>query len=500
MKKNFSLEAFGIFASLTLGLVLRLRQYLSGRSLWLDEAMLALNILQRDFAGLFQPLDYNQGAPVGFLLATKLFNLTLGRNELALRLLPLLAGLMALGLFYLLLRQVTQQAGLIVALLCFAVNPQLVYYSSELKQYMLDVALTLGLVLVALPAFRSTTTKRSLFWLMLAGSIAVWFSHPAVFVTAGIGMALIVRQWQQRDRAGWRALIGMGAVWLANLAVLYFVNLRQLRGNSFLTAYWADGFAPVPSPSNLGWFVTSLRNSLQTDYEITSLWWLAALCLVLGWVGLWRARNPFALITGFTALAAYSASMLRLYPMQGRLALFLLPLGLALLGAGLEQVRQLFSGNRLAQSAVTLGLAVLALYHPLVHSTADFIKPKLFEHMRPYMDYLSAARREGDALFVSYWAEPAFLYYAPFYKLEDVTYTTSFAEDYNDPQQLLTRLEPLAGKKRVWVLFSHVYEQGGFNEMNFMLERLNELGKPTRQLRLPETSVYLYLYDLGGGQ
>src|ERR1044071_4971260 len=67
------------------GAFLRLRQYLTGRSLWADEAMLALNIVGRKFVGMFQPLDYDQGAPIGFLLVEKLFNALLGKHELALR-------------------------------------------------------------------------------------------------------------------------------------------------------------------------------------------------------------------------------------------------------------------------------------------------------------------------------------------------------------------------------------------------------------------------------
>ncbi|MCX7754677.1 MAG: hypothetical protein N2117_05455, partial [Anaerolineales bacterium] len=75
-----------------LGLVLRLRQYLINRSLWLDEAMLALNILHKDVWGLLGRLDYEQGAPVGFLLLEKLVVTLLGDGERALRLLPFLAG------------------------------------------------------------------------------------------------------------------------------------------------------------------------------------------------------------------------------------------------------------------------------------------------------------------------------------------------------------------------------------------------------------------------
>ncbi len=45
-----------------LGVALRLAQYLANRSLWLDESYIALNIVQRSFSQLLQPLDFNQAA------------------------------------------------------------------------------------------------------------------------------------------------------------------------------------------------------------------------------------------------------------------------------------------------------------------------------------------------------------------------------------------------------------------------------------------------------
>jgi len=81
-------------AVLSLGALLRLLEYLGNRSLWLDEAMLALGIGRRGYLGLFAPLDYDQVAAPLFLWAVKTVSLIGGMGELALRFVPLVAGVM----------------------------------------------------------------------------------------------------------------------------------------------------------------------------------------------------------------------------------------------------------------------------------------------------------------------------------------------------------------------------------------------------------------------
>ncbi len=87
-------------AAVALGCLLRIVQYLLDRSLWMDEAYLSLNILHRSFAGLCRALDYHQGAPIGFLLLEKSAVRLWGGSEYVLRLIPLLAGIASVLLFY----------------------------------------------------------------------------------------------------------------------------------------------------------------------------------------------------------------------------------------------------------------------------------------------------------------------------------------------------------------------------------------------------------------
>src|ERR1700686_4446208 len=110
------------------GALLRLTQFLSNRSLWLDEAKLALNIVNRSFVQLFKPLDYGQGAPIGFLMLERSALHLFGSGEYALRLFPFLSGMISLLLFYQLAKQSVPSAAPI-AMGLFATSAPLIYYS-----------------------------------------------------------------------------------------------------------------------------------------------------------------------------------------------------------------------------------------------------------------------------------------------------------------------------------------------------------------------------------
>jgi len=153
------------------GVAVRLVEYLSNRSLWADEAVLALNIVNRSYLELLQPLDYDQGAQIGFLMVEKFAVQILGNNEYALRLFPFICGVGSLFLFYELGKKWLLKSGVTISLLLFACLKYLVYYSAEVKQYSSDVTITILLYL--LPLAKQKLNRGQMIKYCLVGAIAI---------------------------------------------------------------------------------------------------------------------------------------------------------------------------------------------------------------------------------------------------------------------------------------------------------------------------------------
>jgi 4-amino-4-deoxy-L-arabinose transferase-like glycosyltransferase len=496
-REAISWERAAVAVLFLTGFLLRLRQYLTGRSLWADEAMLALNIVNRSMGELFKPLDYDQGAPVGFLLVEKISQLLFGRNEYALRLFPFLAGIISIWLFYLLLKRTSTGAGLITALALFVLNPRLIYYSSEVKQYIVDVAVCIALLLLASPLFEEKGGKSGFTRLAAAGFFALWLSHPALFVLAGIGLTLVIVHLQRRDTTHLRYIIGMGIVWSITIGFIYLLILGDLHQNAYMREYWQGAFLPFPPWSEPGWFDRSITENIGMQFGIPYAIYLVFGFMLAGWAVLWMSKRTYAITFGLTLLATLIASSMGLYPVFERMILFLVPIGIILIGMTIQFLYRKLRSLSWTGSLATMVLAGFMIYGPLSTSIDYFIEPKYFEHIRPAMKFLDDTWKDGDVIFVTHGAVPAFEYYTPLYGLNGLPYLSSQRQDYEHPRRILEQIDQFSGNRRVWILMSHVYERGGFNEKDFILEYLKQNGTRRREFRMPGTSVYLYLFDLG---
>ncbi|MCK6585719.1 MAG: glycosyltransferase family 39 protein, partial [Anaerolineales bacterium] len=235
------------------GAALRLRQYFVNRSLWVDEASLALNIVERSFSSLFLPLDYDQGAPLGFLFIEKLLVSVFGNEDFILRLFPLFSGILALLLIHRIALNALGSFGLFSALL-FSASHTMIYYSSELKQYSSDAMIGLLLVYLASLCMAEGARLRNIILLGFAGFISILVSHPSIFFLPAIGFLLVIQNWMERDFRKVRWLIGAGISWILVFLSTYLISLQYLAGNEYLQEYWGGHYASLPPWEHLDWY------------------------------------------------------------------------------------------------------------------------------------------------------------------------------------------------------------------------------------------------------
>lgn len=230
--------------AILVGVLLRFLGYFRNRSLWFDEAALAVNIVERPLAGMLRPLEFHQGAPVGFLLVEKILASLMGPGEFALRLFPLICGLLTVLLAVVVARLYVSRSVVLLTVALVALNPSLIYYSSEVKQYSSDALVTLVLLWVLVRLAESDLSGRRMAAVAAIGSVAVWFSHPAVFLLAGAGVAFLVSARSDKRRTVRLALVLI--VWAASFVVLYVVSLRHLADDHALLDFWGQYFPARP--------------------------------------------------------------------------------------------------------------------------------------------------------------------------------------------------------------------------------------------------------------
>ena len=473
-----------------LGTGIRLRAYLFNRSLWLDEASLALNIVNRSISTLFlEPLGWGQAAPPGFLVAQKFAVQAFGSSEYALRLVPFLSGVLSLLLFAYLAKRWLSPTGALVAVGLFALSDSLIYYSTEAKQYSSDV--TVALLLCCLTVYYESRPY-SIFRLVLlgtGGAIAVFFSHSAVFVLPGLALYLTVPRLIHKDWGEMRRLCLVFLFWAASFATCYLIFLRNQAANPILLTYWSDSFWPVPPHSvwNLLWPVESFLRLFDDPASLRFPGLIALLCIVGGASILTKKREVLFILL-LPILLALVASGLHRYPFRGRLMLFVVP---AILWLVSEGAGALIDSVKDKRTVISLAVIGLLFFYPLLQASVYLVKPRTQEEIKPVMGYLRDHWQKEDRLYLYYQSLVPFQYYADRYGFSDSDYTIAAAYKL-DWNQYEADLAKLRGRGRLWILVSHVTVRKGMDEEEFLLNYLDTIGTRLDAFKAPGASVYLY--------
>ena len=480
------------------GVFIRLFHYFSNRSLYTDEAYLGVNLLTRSFRQLLQPLDANQHAPILFLWIEKL-NMTLfGTSEYILRLFPLITGIAALWLFYMLLTKIQlEKAGVLIGLTVFATAFPLIYYSSETKQYSVEVLTTI----IAYYLYYQYRHDRSLVRLLpyaLSGGLLVWFSYPVIFVLISIAVVhLIVLSLEKRGVVFFTFFV-VYAFWGVNFLLNYLliIHPNSLKAGAIVDV-WASEFAPLipASQTDLKWYALALFKLF--DYPLNLNWtflkpWVAAdillfsflglLCTVWGGVFLFKNYREKFFILLLPVFITLIASGLHRYPFSERFLLFLVPNFVIMIGFGADRLYT-YLVRRSSYLAVAIGC--LLVLPPVIISCKDLIYEEQFgdwkrREMKQAIAYLTRHKQPGEHIFLNPVGY-AFLYYNQIYDLNWPHQIIETEANSLTAEQLRNQIKATTANQTFWVVIAGNLQGGSPDNDKAAFLRLFDAGFKKRQ-------------------
>jgi uncharacterized membrane protein len=414
---------FVLLLILLAGVALRLYQYLTGRSLWLDESQLALNIERHGVAHLLtQKLDLNQGAPAGFLLIEKLATDAFGKSEYALRAFPLLCGLVAIVLFVVLARRTLSSPAVLIAGSFFAVSGPMIYYSSEVKQYATDTMAAIAIAIMSATLLEGSVRLRRAIVLGLLGAVLVEVSFAAVITAAAMGAVVLAVAAASRRRVRLVAVLPTLALWGGASVVFLLSYVTTLRGYQLAGQLEpGSGTTHLPSPvydrlRDLAYDLKDLAFAAEVFHPSSSPWVLVTIAIALlgaiGAVSLMRREPAILALLLAPGVLAFVLGAAGKYSILPRSIVFLVPFVLLLTAEGIVAVvRRLPARLGVGIAIVVAGMLIVdfASFRPSMSHAGVAMRR---EEIKGELTYAARHWRPGDVLYIHHAAQYAFAYYA----------------------------------------------------------------------------------------
>gem|GEM_PF-1344728 len=459
-----------IWAAAALAILAGAIRYAQQPSFWLDEAFVAVSLLEPSPARIFAPLEYGQYFPRIYLSAIALLREVSGYHIWSLRLLPFLS-FTGGTIFWSRLLGKRSGSSLVTGLMSagFLIGANFwLDQAAQLKQYTFDVLLSLAPFILNDTFFEQSLAegRRKALLILLAFPCMLSYTYPIALGARLLGWYLC------RGRArGWRldvpALSTLAASAALAMAGIWSIDLRfNFKDMAAYQAYWSDCIVSVRLKQDFG-------SALRLIFKF--LWkWHGRMPLVTAGIvplqilGLysafkhWRDRDSLASSSAWGARSLGSiillagvilASALVNYPICApRLVLFTQVHTQILAIEGALFVLSAWGARKAARYSLYIFIAVL-LFHS-GRSYLRFVSSEPEENLRPVLALIKP--EVSDTL----WVQPC-----------SVAQVKTLPDPLPVQQVFYGSEKDLPRGKKTWIIWSHMGEEGCRTQFQRMRER-----------------------------
>lgn len=297
------------------GVFLRTKYYLDVSPLWWDEITLAHSFFDRNFFEMFTKLDLSQKAPAlwcGFVwFITKIG----GYNELSFRFISYFVSILSIFAFYKFSKiMFNGKFAILISTYLFCTSLPLIYYAQEFKPYETDVLVFLILLLSYRGiSFKNISNKKIFIYTLLSGLI-ILFSSPSAFILPAIFILKIIE-----EKAFSKKLLFLPFGMLSAMTYIYMLY-KDMWEFEITHEEWIQGFLTL-SFESINSIFENYVNFLQFNNS-SSIWLIV---FVFGLILLIMEKKKETFVIIITLFFLLCASYLKIYPLTGRMILFLVP-------------------------------------------------------------------------------------------------------------------------------------------------------------------------------
>lgn len=464
----------------------------------MDEAKLAMNIIERSYLELLEPLHSVQVAPIGYLWIQRALYDIFGSHDWVFRLFPLFMYFLgSIALYKLLYLLALKERVILVMVTLFAFCQPLIYYASEIKQYGSDVAITIILMYIILRSYESRMLQVAV--LSVVGILAITLSNVSVLILTIAGSYKWYLQYKKTHNLVNVITIPI-LLWLVTFGFYFFFFIHGHPTRDFMAAYW-QSFAYMPLNPFSKEFIQYWAQTytfvfgkilganpkiplLHHLFGVACLAGIIKLCKQRQWGYLYLLLGPF--------LIHILLSALQIYPFVWRVSLYLQPLFALFCAIGIVSMTEfLLTSAKLKHLAHIILLPGFSL---LLITLYTF--PKDREEFKESYKFMLSRKQPNDHLFLNPGVYNTWLYYDMIGYVQDDIPLTQGVPNREDFTRHNSQLDSLKG--RVWFLAAHDYYDDNIYkgyESQYILDYLMDSGAKLLEKKISVGSA-IYLLEI----